>query len=89
MVRCTLPRHCHYCHCHYQKYQYQIHLLRCLRSNLHSILYHLATCILQQVLKVVAGTTVVVMVMVVVVVVVVFGDFVADEVKRLHIGNGC
>ena len=39
-------------------------------------------------LKIVTGTMVVVM-MVVVVVVVVFGDFVAGEVKRLHIGNGC
>ena len=41
-------------------------------------------------LKIVTGTMVVVMmVVVVVVVVVVFGDFVAGEVKRLHIGNGC
>ena len=40
-------------------------------------------------LKIVTGTMVVVMMVVVVVVVVVFGDFVAGEVKRLHIGNGC
>ena len=40
-------------------------------------------------LKIVTGTMVVVMMVVVVVVVVVFGDFVAGEVKRLHIGNDC
>ena len=48
----------------------RIHLLQCLRSNLHPILYHLATCILQQVLKIFVGAVIVVLVLVLVVVVV-------------------
>ena len=84
VVRCTLHRHCHHCHCHYQKCWCRIHLLCFLQSNGHPILYHLATCISQQVLKIVIGTMLVV---VVVMVVVVFGGFAASEEKRLHIGN--
>ena len=42
-VSCTLYRQCHQCHCHYQKCRRRIHLLYCLRSNHHLILYHLAT----------------------------------------------
>ena len=61
--------HCHFSHCHYQKCRCRIHLLRCLQSNCHPILYHLATCILQQVLKIVVGSMLVVVVMVMVVVV--------------------
>ena len=78
MVRCTLHRHCHHCHCHYC-----IHLVRCLRSNRQSILYHREKSILQQVLKFVLGVmlVVVVVVMVMVVVVVVSGSFVAGEGK--------
>ena len=48
----------------------RIHLLQSLRSNLHPILYHLATCILQQVLKIFVGAVIVVLVLVLVVVVV-------------------
>ena len=71
MVRCTLYRHCHHFHCHYQKCPCQIYLLRCPRRNGHAILYYLATCILQQMLKFVTGTMLVVVVIVVVVVMVV------------------
>ena len=55
VVRCTLHCHCHHCHCQYQKCLCRIHLLRCLRSNRHPILFHLATCIVQQVLKIVGA----------------------------------
>ena len=46
------------------------------------VLYYRATCIFQEVLKIVEGTM-----LVVVVVVAVFGCFVAGEGKRLPIGN--
>ena len=55
VVTCTLHGHRHHCHCHYQKCRCQTYLLCYLRSNHHQILYHLATCILQQVLKIVLG----------------------------------
>ena len=67
VVRCTIHRHCNHCHCHYQKCHCRIHLLCCLRSNYHTILYHFATCILQQVPKIVGGAMLVVVVVVVVV----------------------
>ena len=84
--RCTLHRNCHHCHCHYQKCRCRIHLLRSLKSIRHLILYHIATCILRQVLKIVTGAMLMVVAMVVVVVVVVFG-LEAGEEKQLHIGN--
>ena len=70
LVRCRLYRHCHHCHCHYQKCQCRIHFIRCMRSRRHPILYNLATCILQQVLKIFVGAMLVVVVLIVVVVVV-------------------
>ena len=87
VVSCTLHRHCHHCHCHYHKCRCRIHLLCCLQSNHHPILYHLATCILQQVLEIAVGAMLMAVVKLLLVVVVVFGGFVAGEVKRLHIGN--
>ena len=65
LVKCTPHRHCHHCHCHYQKCQCRIHLVCYLRSIRHPILYHLATCILQQVLKIVVATKAKVVVLVV------------------------
>ena len=82
VVRFALYHHCHHCHCHYQKCQYRIHLLRCLRKSCDPGLYYRATCIFQEVLKIVEGTM-----LVVVVVVAVFGCFVAGERKRLPIGS--
>ena len=82
VVRCTLHRHCHHYHCHCQKCRCQIHLLCCLQSNRHPILYYVATCILEQVLKVLVGAMLVVVMMVVV-----FGGFAAGEGKWLHIGS--
>ena len=67
VVSCILHCHCHHCHSHCQKCRCRIHLLRCLRSNRDPILYHLATCILQQVLRIVVGAMLAVVVMVLVV----------------------
>ena len=69
LVRCILHGHCHHYHCSYQKCQCRIHVLRCLRSNRYSILYHLATNILEKVLEIFVGAMLVMMVLVVVVVV--------------------
>ena len=68
MVRCTVHRHCHHCHYHYEKCRCRIHLLCCLRSNRHPILYHLATCILQQVLRTVVSVMFVIVMIVMVMV---------------------
>ena len=86
MGRCTLHCHCYNCHCHYQKCQYWIHLLLCLWSNRHPILHHRATCVLQQMLKIVVGEILVVAVMVMVAVLV-FGSFVAGKRNWLYFGN--
>ena len=42
VIRCTRYCQCHHCNCHYQKCWCRSHLLYCLRSNQHPILYHLA-----------------------------------------------
>ena len=77
VVRSTLHRHCHHRHCHYQKCRYRIHLLRCLPINRHLIIYHLATCISQQMLKISVGAMFVVVVLVEVVV---FLHYICDSV---------
>ena len=82
VCRCTLYCHCHHYHCHYKKCQCRIHLLHFMWSNRNPILYHLATCFLQQVLlKIFVGAMLVVVVLLLVVVVVVVVVFL-----RLHAG---